>query len=76
MLNECIRSINNTWEIYAYQQETYTSQLKEVLDQSTMGECQECIKSVIEARHKVLECQRAKFGQLYLQKWVAGQTQT
>ena len=51
LLKECIRSINNTLELYKYQSEAYISQLKGLLDQTTMEECQELIKMIIEARH-------------------------
>ena len=65
LLNECIRSINNTLELYMYQKETNISHLREEIDQTSMEDCQELIKSVIEARHsKLFECQGAKFDKL------------
>ena len=60
-----------------YQKEACIHQLREVLDKTTMEECQGLINTVIEARHnKGLECQRSKFDKLYQQKQVAAQTPT
>ena len=62
LLNEHIRSINNMFEIYMYKSDTYFHQLKVVLDQNTLEECQNLIKNIIECRHvRVLERQKSKF---------------
>ena len=72
LLNEHIRFINNTLELYMHQKEACIHQLREVLDKTTMEECQELVNTVIEASHnKVLEHQRSKFYILYQQKKVA-----
>ena len=69
LLNEHIRSINSTLKLYKYQRGAYISHLREALNQRTMEECQELIKSVLEARHnKVLEYQRAKYEKPYEQR--------
>ena len=66
---ECIRSINNTPELYMYHKEAFIHQLREVLDKTTMDECQLLINNITEARHiKVLDHQRSKFDVLYQQK--------
>ena len=57
LLNECIRSINNSLELYMYEREAIVQQLEDKLDQNKeiLEECQEYIKRVIEARpHRVL----------------------
>ena len=66
LLNECIRSINNTLELYMYQKEACIHQLREVLDKTIMDECQLLNNDIIEARHiKVLNHQRSKFDVLH-----------
>ena len=65
LLNEHIRCINNSLELYVYEK-AYFHQLKEKLDNNTMEECQDFINRVVEARHqRVLDCQRSKFESLY-----------
>ena len=52
-----------------YQKETCSHQLSEVLDKTTMEQCQNLINNIIEARHtNVLNCQMSKFDVLYQQK--------
>ena len=54
-LNECIRSINSTIELYMYEREAVVQQLEEKLDKSNNKEivedCHNFIKRVIESRH-------------------------
>ena len=65
LLNEHVKSINNTLELYMYQKEACMCQLREVLDHISMKECQILISSVVEARHnEVLEGQRETFDKL------------
>ena len=69
LLNECIRSINNMLQVYMYERETYFHQLRELLYQNSLEECQNLIKRVKECRHqRVFGWQKAKFEALYQQK--------
>ena len=70
LLNECIRSINNSLELYMYEKEAIVQQLGEKLDHNTiLEECNNFIKRVVEVRHqKALEQQKRKFELLYQQK--------
>ena len=66
LLSEHIISINNTLDLHMDKREAYIRQLDGELGQTTMEECKELIKRIIEARHKrVLECQSAKFEKLW-----------
>ena len=49
LLNEHVRSINNTLELYTYQEEACVHQLREVLGKTIMDECQKLINNIIEA---------------------------
>ena len=65
LLNEKIRTINNTLEIYEHQRDTCIDHLTRVLDKTMMEEWKEFIDRVREARHKkTLECQMAKYERL------------
>ena len=64
LLNECIRSMNNSLELYMYEREAIVQQLEEKLDwnKEILEECHDFIKRVIEARHhRVLVQQKKKF---------------
>ena len=77
LLNEHIGSINNTLELYKYQKEAYTSQLKEKLDQSSMEECQDHIKSVLKLdTTKYWNAKGLNLINYTSEKWLATQTQT
>ena len=54
LLNEHIRSINNTLELYMYEREAIVQWLEEKLDpnRDIIEECHVFIKRVIEARHQ------------------------
>ena len=59
LLNERVRSINNTINMFMYQRDTCIDWLKNVLDKETMEECVRFINIKQESRHiKTLECQR------------------
>ena len=74
LLNECIRSINNTIEINMFRRNAYFQQLETVLDQGTLQECTSFIRKIRECRHrKVKERQIRKFHTLE-QKKVAAQS--
>ena len=62
LLNECIRSINNTIEINMFRRDAYFQQLESALDQGTLQECTSFIRKIRECRHrKVKERQIRKF---------------
>ena len=63
LLNECIRSINNSLELYMYERGSIIQQLEERLGQSNLlEECQDFINRVIECRHqRVMTRQKRKF---------------
>ena len=57
LLNECIRSINNSLELYTYERDSIVQQLEEKLEQdhsNLLEECQDFIKRIIECRHHKL----------------------
>ena len=59
LLNESIRSINNTINLFLYQRDTCIDQLNRMLDKETMEECEKFINMTVGSRHKrTLECQR------------------
>ena len=62
LLNECIRSINNSLELYMYEREAIVQQLEDKLDQNKniLEECHDFIKRVIEARHQRVWDQQKK----------------
>ena len=74
LLNECIRSINNTLELLMKKQGTCIEELKDTIkdkdqdqgeDQKTFEECRTLIKRVIECHHnKVMHRQKQKFENL------------
>ena len=70
LLNEHIRSINNTLELYMYEKELVCNQLEERLKHSTILEdCKNFIQRIIESRHqRVMARQKRKFELLYQQK--------
>ena len=49
LLNERIRTINNTLEMYEHQRDTCMDHLSRVLDKAMMEECKEFINKVTEA---------------------------
>ena len=54
LLNERIRSINNSLELYTYERDSIIKQLEEKLEQdpsNLLQECQDFIKRIIECRH-------------------------
>ena len=55
LLNKCIRSINNTIELYMYERDSLVLQLEEKLDkinnQEIIEDCHNFIKRVVESRH-------------------------
>ena len=62
LLNECIRSINNTIEINMFRRDAYFHQLERELDQGTLQECINFINKIRECRHrKVKDRQIKKF---------------
>ena len=65
LLNECIRSINNSLELYTYERNSIVQQLEEKFEQdhsNLLEECQDFIKRIIECRHhRVLAQQKRKF---------------
>ena len=65
LLNERIRSINNTLSMLKEQRDTYIFQLEERLGRDSLEECRNFIKIKREARHyKTLERQRNKLERL------------
>ena len=72
LLNECVRSINNSLELYTYERDSIVQQLEEKLGQdlsNLLEECQDFINRVIECRHhRVLVRQKRKFELLCQQK--------
>ena len=70
LLNECIRSINNSLELYMYEKEAIVQQLEEKLDHNTiLEECKHFTERVVEVRHqRILDWQKRKFELLYQQK--------
>ena len=73
LLNECIRSINNTLELHMYEREAIVQQLEEKLDpnKDIIEDCHSFIKRVIESRHlRVMTRQKRKFELLY--QWKTG----
>ena len=65
LLNERIRSINNTITMFEVQRGTCKNKLNGILDKKIMEECVEFIKFIRESRHiKTLERQTLKFNQL------------
>ena len=72
LLNECIRSINNTIEMYMYERESLVLQFEEKLEknnQEILEECHNFIKRVVESRHnRVMTWQKRKFELLVQQK--------
>ena len=67
LLNERIRSINNTLETYMYEKELICNQLEERLKHSNiLEECKSFIQRIIELRHqRVMTRQKRKFELLY-----------
>ena len=63
LLNERVRSINNSLELYTYEKDSIVQQLGEKLEQSNiLEECKDFIKRVIECRHhRVMAQQKRKF---------------
>ena len=70
LLNEHIRSINNTPELYMYEKESICKQLEERLKHSTILEdCKNFIQRIIESRYqRTMARQKRKFELLYQQK--------
>ena len=65
LLNERIRTINNTLEMLECQRDTCMNQLSRVLDQEVMEEYEVFMNGTKETRHfKTLEWQKAKFERL------------
>ena len=54
LLNEHVRSINNTLELYMYERDSIVQQLEDKLEQdqsNLLEKCKDFIKRVIECRH-------------------------
>ena len=65
LLNERIRSINNTITMTGIQRDKCKNKLNAILDKKTMDECLEFIEFIRESRHiKTLERQTIKFNWL------------
>ena len=72
LLNECIKSINNTLDLLMMKRDTCIQELKDIIkdkdqgeDQKTFEECRTLIKRVIECQHnKVMHRQKQKFENL------------
>ena len=65
LLNERVRSVNNTITMLKIQSVTCIEQLNEVLDRESIEECTQLIKEKRESRHlKTLERQKSKFDRL------------
>ena len=65
LLNERVRSINNSLTMFTIQRDTCINQLKDNLDKETMERCERFIKEKREIRHlKTLEWQVSKFERL------------
>ena len=75
LLNERIRSINNSLEIYMYERNSIAHQLEERLGHSNIvKECQDFINRVIECRHqRVMTRQKGKF-ELLCQRKTGGRS--
>ena len=63
LLNEWIRSINNMLEMFMFKRDACLHQLKGILDQETLEECNNLIKKVIESRH--IGRQKSKYEALH-----------
>ena len=67
LLNECVRSINNTLELFVMKRDTCIQELKDTIldkedDQKTFEECSTLIKRVMECWHnRVMQRQKQKF---------------
>ena len=69
LLNERIRSINNTINMLSHQRDTCKIDLKRRLEEQTMEECFNFIKTWREARHfKTMERQKRKVERLFQKK--------
>ena len=65
LLNERVRSINNSLAMFTIQRDTCINQLKDNLDKETMEKCERFIKEKREIRHlKTFEWQVSKFERL------------
>ena len=65
LLNQRVRSVNNTIAMLKIQSDTCIDQLKDVQDRESMEECTQFIKGKRESRHlKTLERQKSKFDRL------------
>ena len=65
LLNERVRSVNNTIAMLKIQSDTCMEQLNQVLDKENKEECIQFIKEKKESRHlKTLERQKSKFDRL------------
>ena len=72
LLNERLRTINNTLEMFEYQRDTCIDHFCRALDKEAMEKCKNFINRTREARHKkTLDHQKAKFERLY-QKSMGG----
>ena len=69
LLNERVRSINNSLTMFKIQQDTCINTLEKALDRETLSNCHEFIKVRRERRHfKTLERQLSKFHRLCQKK--------
>ena len=65
LLNDRIRLINNTINMFMYQRDTCIDQIKGIFDKETIEECEKFINMKRKSRHrKTLECQRLSFERL------------
>ena len=74
LLNEHIRSINNTIELLMLKRDTCSNKIKEIIlekdDHNTLEECNNLIGRVNKYRHNsIMRRQKAKFEALVQQKW-------
>ena len=67
LLNEIIRTVNNTLQMLECLRGTCINKLYRVIDQEVMEECKVFMNKTREAKHvKTIYCQKAKFERLWL----------
>ena len=76
LLNERVRPINNTINMFSWQIDTCINELKSKINKEDMEECYKFIEGIRKTRHqKILERQRDKFWRLW-QKNTGGPSNT
>ena len=70
LLNECIRTINNQFEMLMLKRDTCINKLKNKIgDHYPIEECEKLMEKIVESRHlRVLERQKSKYKVLHQQK--------